>query len=79
MSNFDRSSKTLEEATTEELVEQLKTRTPCAVIGLVVETNSDSKTVMYSQGSLVGRVGIVEILRLAFLREAAIQISGQNP
>lgn len=77
MKNPDQPPKTLEEATTDELIEQIKTRTPCMVIGVVIETNSESKTLMTFSGPLIGRIGITEVLRLMFLRESSIQISGQ--
>jgi len=71
-------SKTLDEATVDELVIELRKRTPCLVVGLIQETNSESTIKIATTGHIAARIGVTEMLKMTMTREAIGKISASD-
>ena len=68
------SPKSIEEAKVDELVAELRKRTPCLVLGLVQETNHDSTIKIVVHGHTAAKVGVAEMVKLTLTREALQKI-----
>jgi len=62
--------KTLEEATTEEIIEELNSRVESIVIAYSKSTNRESQTFFRHRGTPAVNVGLVKILELSVIQSA---------
>lgn len=62
--------KTLEEATTEEIIEELNSRVESIVVAYSKSTNRETQSFIRHFGHPVVKVGLVKILELAVIHDA---------